>query len=74
MHILIIPKRHINSVLELTTGDSDVVVEMYKAAQKLVSDRSIDAYRLVFNGGRFQHVPHLHMHLLAGGKVEWEKL
>lgn len=74
VHIVIIPKVHINSVLTIKGDDSSAIIKMFEVAQELVSMRKLSAFRLVFNGGRSQHVPHLHMHLLAGGKVEWSKL
>ncbi len=74
VHILVIPKRHIASVLEVEESDSRELAELYKAAAELVKERKLDAFRLVFNGGRLQHVPHLHMHLTAGKKIDWKKL
>lgn len=74
VHVLIVPKKHIDSVLTISKEDSQELVEMYKAAQKIVEDKKLDSFRLAFNGGKLQHVPHLHMHLLAGGKIDWKKL
>ena len=74
IHILIIPKKHIESVETVNNQDASDVIEMFKAAQELVKEKKLDAYRLAFNAGRFQHVGHLHMHLLSGGSVKWEKL
>lgn len=74
VHILIIPKKHIGSVLDVENDDGKEIVAMYKAAKKIIGDMKLDAFRLSFNGGKFQHVPHLHMHLLAGSKIEWSKL
>lgn len=74
VHILIVPKKHIDSVLTIDEEDRGVIVEMFNLTKKLVMDMNLDAFRLTFNGGRFQHVSHLHMHLLAGSKIEWEKL
>lgn len=74
VHIVIMPKKHIESVLTVSKDDSKEVTAMFAAAQKIVQDRQIEAFRLAFNGGRYQHVPHLHMHLLAGGSVKWGKL
>jgi len=74
VHVLIIPKTHIESVLTIGDMDSGVIMEMYKAAQKLVGQLRLDSFRLAFNGGKFQHVPHLHMHLVAGKKIQWSKL
>jgi len=74
VHILIIPKVHIESVLTVGAGDGRVIIEMFKAAQKLVFERKLESFRLAFNAGKYQHVGHLHMHLLAGGSVKWSKL
>lgn len=74
VHIVIIPKKHIDSAVSVTDADAADVVAMHKAAKQLVDVRKLEAYRLAYNGGRFQHVPHIHMHLLAGSKVEWKKL
>ena len=74
VHILIVPKRHIESVLAVGSENAGDLVGMYEVAGKLVEERKLDAFRLAFNGGKFQHVPHLHMHLLAGSKIEWRKL
>lgn len=73
-HILIVPRRHIESVLTVGEADGNDLVAMFKVAQKIVAAKKLDAFRIAFNGGRYQHVPHLHMHLLAGGSVRWEKL
>ena len=73
-HILIVPKKHIESVERISTGDGEILVAMFSVAKKLVSDAGLDSFRLAFNGGKFQHVGHLHMHLVAGQKIEWKKL
>ena len=74
VHILIVPTKHIDSVETVTEAEGLDLVEIYKAAAKIVKEKNLDAFRLAFNGGKFQHVPHLHMHLLAGSKIEWRKL
>lgn len=74
IHVLIFPKNHIEGVLTVSDEDSGDVIAMFKAAAQIVRDKKLEAFRLAFNGGRYQHVPHLHMHLLAGGSVRWERL
>lgn len=74
VHILIVPKKHIESVLTVTADDAEILVDMYKVVSTLVEQNKLDAFRVAYNGGRLQHVSHLHMHLLSGGKVEWSKL
>lgn len=73
-HILILPRRHIESILAVGEADGNDLVAMFKVAQKIVTDKNLDAFRIAFNGGKYQHVPHLHMHLLAGGSIKWSKL
>ena len=74
VHILIIPKRHIESVLTIDESVAGDMIDMFEVSKKLVQSKKLSAYRLTFNGGKYQHVLHLHMHLLAGGKIEWSKL
>ena len=74
IHILIIPKKHIESVMTVSDVNANDLVNLFQAAQKIVNDRKLDAFRLAFNGGKYQHVAHLHMHLLAGDKIVWSKL
>lgn len=74
VHIVIIPKKHIESVLTIGASDSGDIIDMFAVTKKLVREKGLSAFRIAFNGGSYQHVPHLHMHLLAGGSVKWEKL
>jgi len=74
VHILIVPKKHIESVSALSAGDGGDLVEMFKVATDIASKDKLSAYRLSFNAGNYQHVPHLHMHLLAGSKIQWNRL
>ncbi|MEK7142893.1 MAG: HIT domain-containing protein [Patescibacteria group bacterium] len=73
IHILIIPKKHLESVNHLKAVDSKLVGKLVLAAQKIAKEKKIDrsGYRLVFNTGpdSGQIVPHLHLHLLGGGKL-----
>lgn len=65
VHLLICPKKHIESFMKL---DDDTTLNlMYKAIQNIILEYKIeDGFKLVFNGGRYQTVPHLHWHLLSG--------
>lgn len=74
VHVLIVPKNHIESALALGSNDAEDLVAMFKAAKILVKEKNLESFRLAFNGGKYQHVGHLHMHLVAGGNVKWEKL
>lgn len=73
-HIVIIPKKHIDSVLSVGGSDASDIIDMFAVARELVKSKKLAAFRLAFNGGSYQHVPHLHMHLLSGARVKWDKL
>lgn len=70
-HILIVPKKHIESVDKLEENDRELVGEMALAAKKIAKDNNISGYKLVINVGRDggQVVDHLHMHLLSGSPI-----
>lgn len=68
VHILIIPKKHIETVLDISENDAGILYSLIRAAQVLVKKNNLDKikYRLIFNGGLAQHVKHIHLHLLGG--------
>ena len=74
-HILIMPKAHIVSALELTEADSPMIGRIFAMAADLARSEGIaeDGYRLVSNVGRWggQSVDHLHVHLMGGRAFEW---
>lgn len=66
-HILIVPKKHIDSFTTAGVEDVSAFLGLVAVAQELVSEKGIGSgYKLVINGGRYQTVPHLHLHLLGG--------
>jgi len=74
-HLLIVSKKHISSLLDLTDADAPLIGHMTKVANQLAEEHGVaeGGYRLVINCGRDagQVVPHLHMHLLGGRMLEW---
>jgi histidine triad (HIT) family protein len=74
-HLLVIPRKHVENVAALARDDVGLVGCMVAAANILAEDRGFatDGYRLVFNVGRHggQAVDHLHLHVLAGRRMEW---
>ncbi len=68
IHILIVPKEHIGGVADLKKEHGELLIEIYQTAAKLALENNLenDLYRVVVNGGRAQHVPHLHFHFLGG--------
>lgn len=74
-HVLVIPKRHIQSADTLTQEDANVVSCMFVAAQKVAKEAGIDrtGYRIVTNIGddAGQSVHHMHFHVLGGRSLQW---
>jgi histidine triad (HIT) family protein len=68
VHLLVIPKVHIESFDGLDiTNDGQIFLEMVKAVQTVVKSTGIGGgYKLIFNGGKYLKVNHLHWHLLGG--------
>lgn len=72
VHILIVPKKHIESVAYLEEDDRGLLCEMLFRARDIAKMQKIDeGYKLVFNVGRSggQIVDHIHLHLLGGQGV-----
>lgn len=71
-HILVIPKKHIESVGHITAGDSEIAAAMFLAVKEIAEQKNLseDGYRLIINNGSAagQEVFHLHMHILGGKK------
>ena len=74
-HVLIVPKRHIASLNDLTPDDDQMVGEMARRAAAIAQERGISAggYRTVFNTNRDggQTVFHIHLHLIGGRPMHW---
>lgn len=73
VHILVIPKKHIESVIELNEEDEKVVGEIYRVINKIAKQENIDkkGFRVVVNCGEDggQEVKHLHFHIIGGKKL-----
>src|SRR5262245_28305665 len=74
-HVLIVPKRHIASLNELTAGDDAIVGELVRRAAAIANERGISGsgYRVLFNTNRDagQTVFHIHLHLIGGRSLSW---
>lgn len=74
VHVVIIPKVHIPTLLDVGASQLEIVGQMVRAAQSVAKIKQVDTsgFRTVINcnpdGG--QVVFHLHMHLLGGKKLE----
>jgi len=75
VHVLVIPKRHITSLTDLTPQDDALVGSLVRRARDLAKAEGLDArcYRLVFNYGddAGYSVHHIHLHLVGGRKLAW---
>ena len=73
IHLLIIPKRHIPTVADVTQAESPLMGHMVSTANQLAKREGISetGYRLVISCGKEggQVVPHLHLHLLGGKRL-----
>jgi histidine triad (HIT) family protein len=75
IHIVIIPKKHIETTNDLTENDSELLSQMLLACRQIASDEGLaeSGYRIVINcnkdGG--QSVYHLHLHVLGGRRMSW---
>ncbi len=75
VHLLIFPRRHLRTTLDLTAEDNVLVGHIFQVATQLAKDLKIadDGFRIVNNcnpaGG--QSVWHIHFHLLGGRSMTW---
>ncbi len=71
VHIVVIPKRHIASLLALTPDDDDLLLEMFtvirEIAEQVVAEQG--ACRVITNLGAYQDSKHLHWHVVSGERL-----
>lgn len=74
VHILIIPKKHIDGIAQLEQADKELAGHILHVARKLAEEHNLsDGYRVVVNSGESagQSVFHIHFHLLGGRNLNW---
>ena len=75
VHLLVIPRRHIATLNDLTEADAALIGRLYLAAKRVAAESEVaeSGYRTVINCNRDagQIVFHIHMHLLAGRELGW---
>lgn len=73
IHILVIPKKHIATLLDVTEEDSHLISKIFVAINKIAKQIGIEenGFRVIANCGKDsgQEVMHIHFHLLAGKKL-----
>ena len=75
LHVLVLPRKHIATLNELTPAEDELIGEMTRRAASLACERGFgdQGYRTVLNCNRDagQTVFHIHLHLLAGRSLTW---
>lgn len=75
VHVLIIPRKHLASVLDIAVEDGALIGEIFQVAGRLAQDLGLadKGFRVVVNSGADagQSVFHLHYHLLGGRRMSW---
>ncbi len=73
IHILVIPKKHIPTLLDVNDEDNYLIGKIYKTINKIAKDLEIEenGFRVIANCGKDsgQEVMHIHFHMLAGKKL-----
>ena len=76
VHVLIIPKKHIESAQALTAEDDALLCHMFACARRIAESEGVakSGYRLITNVGddAGQSVHHLHLHLIGGKTLKWD--
>jgi histidine triad (HIT) family protein len=74
-HVLVVPRQHIADADAVGAEHAEILADMFATAQQVARQEGVDqsGYRLVLNVGRdaLNSVPHLHMHLIGGRRMEW---
>ncbi len=70
-HILIVPKKHIDTIKDLKEDEADEVLvgKMVLTARNIAKEKNLDGYQLLFNVGESagQIIFHIHLHLTSNG-------
>ncbi len=73
VHILVIPKKHIDSIAQIEKEDEALIGKIYTVINKIAEEKGVkeNGFRVIVNCGKDggQEVMHLHFHLLAGTKL-----
>jgi len=74
-HVLIVPKRHIPTLNDISVEDEQIIGELVRRAAAIAKDKGFSetGYRTLFNTNRGagQSVFHIHLHLLGGRPLHW---
>ena len=70
IHILVIPKKHIESLAHMQKEDEDIVGKIYGVINKIAEEKGFkdNGYRVIVNCGKDAGQEVMHLHILAGTK------
>jgi histidine triad (HIT) family protein len=73
-HIVVIPKRHVASLLTLEDSDDELLLDIFKVIRKVAKDLIAETHaaRVVTNLGEYQDSKHLHFHVYCGERTNPE--
>jgi len=75
LHVLVIPKRHIRTLNDVSDQDEKLLGKLLNVARKIAMDKGVaeEGFRVVMNcnEGAGQTVFHIHLHLLGGRPFSW---
>jgi histidine triad (HIT) family protein len=75
VHLLVVPKKHVTSLMDMTAGDDALVGGLVRRARELAGEMGLGerGFRLVFNTGddAGYSVYHIHLHLVGGRPLGW---
>lgn len=73
VHILIVPKKHMDSIKDMKREDEPLIGKIYSVINKIAEEQGVaeKGYRVITNSGKDsgQEVMHLHFHLIAGKEL-----
>lgn len=70
-HIVVIPKRHVSSLLTLETSDTELFLELFEVIKQVAAKvvEETGAARVLTNLGKYQESKHLHFHVNSGEQI-----
>lgn len=73
IHILVVPKKHIETLLEVSDEDNELISYVYQIINKIAKEKGFanNGFRVIVNCGKDsgQEVMHIHFHVLGGKKL-----
>lgn len=75
VHLLVVPRKHIPTLLDLTPEDNQLIGHIFLTANNLAKNKgiSVSGFRTVFNCNKDagQAVYHIHLHIFGGRRMAW---